>query len=71
MKVNELLKDFEIFITNEERKLLPKLQSVSLLSSFSERDQVVIENLIRKSVVIKIGHQNPKVVANEDIGRTR
>jgi hypothetical protein len=65
MKLNELLKTFEIYTTNEEKVVLEKLQYPRLLSNFSEHDQFVIEGLIRKSLVIKIGNQNPKVIANE------
>ncbi len=67
MKVTELIKYFGIFTTNEEEAVLDKLKLPSpvSLTSFSERDQVVIESLIRKSLVIKIGSINPKVIANE------
>jgi hypothetical protein len=65
MKINELVDGFEIFKTNEESALLDKLQQVSFLSSFSERDQFIIEGMVRKSLVIKIGTDNPRVIANE------
>jgi len=65
MKINELINTFEVFTTNEEKKMLSKLQNPAMLDSFSERDQYVIEGLIRKSLVIKIGNNNPKVIANE------
>ncbi len=65
MKVNEIISDFEIFVSNEERRVLENLTQVRPLSSFNERDQFTIEGLIRKSLVIKIGEQNPKVIAND------
>jgi hypothetical protein len=66
MKINELIKDFSIFITNEEKKLLTRLKENSkLLSEFTEHEQFVIEGMVRKSLVIKIGNTNPKVIANE------
>jgi hypothetical protein len=65
MKISELIGEFEIFTTNEERRMLSKLSSPAYLDSFSEREQVIIEGMIRKSLVIKIGSRNPKVVANE------
>lgn len=65
MKINEILKQFEIFITNEERELLKKMSHARLLSSYSERDRFIIEGMIRKSLVIKIGDKDPRVVANE------
>jgi hypothetical protein len=57
MKVNELIDNFEIFTTNEEGSLLERLGSEPLpLSSFTEHDQVIINNLIRKSVISKISN---------------
>jgi hypothetical protein len=65
MKLNELMKTFEIYTSNEERNMLKKLDYPRLLSSFSERDQFTIEGMIRKSLVIKIGDKDPKIIANE------
>lgn len=65
MKLNELLKSFEIYTSNEEKQILEKLDYPRRLDSFSERDQFTIEGLIRKSLVIKIGDTNPRVIANE------
>jgi|LauGreDrversion4_2_1035121.scaffolds.fasta_scaffold481498_2 hypothetical protein len=65
MKLNELVKSFEIYTSNEEKEILGKLDYPQYLSSFSERDQFTIEGLIRKSLVIKIGDFNPRVIANE------
>ena len=64
MKINELVRSFEIWTTNEERALLSRLLQPTLLSTLAERDKLVAENLIRKSLLIKIGDKNPKVVAN-------
>jgi hypothetical protein len=66
MRINELLGgSFDIWMSNEERTLLEKLKEPKLLSSLSEHDQVRIQPLIRKSLVIKIGMKDPKVVAND------
>lgn len=65
MKISELLQGFEIFTSREEEALLKKLSAPVYLSSFSEREQFVIEGLIRKSLVIKIGTENPRVISNE------
>lgn len=65
MKINEVIKTFEIYTSNEEQRLLNELTYVRPLSSFNERDQFTIEGLIRKSLVIKIGDKNPKVIAND------
>ena len=53
MKINELLGSFEIYSTNEEDQLLAKLENLTPLHSFPERQRFVIENLIKKSLVSK------------------
>lgn len=65
MKINELVGEFSVFTTIEEDRVLKELSNARALNSFSERDQFTIEGLIRKSLVIKIGENNPRVIANE------
>jgi len=65
MKVNEILGQFDIYMSNDEKKLIKELRYARPLHSFSEHDQFTIESLIRKSLVIKIGDTNPRVIANE------
>lgn len=65
MKINELLRSFEIYTTVEEQQLLTKLQKPTKLSSLPEREQQVAENMIRKSLLVKIGDKDPEVVINE------
>jgi hypothetical protein len=65
MKINELLGEFGIFTTNEEAAILAKLTTPVPLDTLTETERFRIEALIRKSLVIKIGHDNPKVVAND------
>jgi hypothetical protein len=54
MKLNELLQDFVIFQTNEESEVLERLEGIKAIETFSEREQAIIENLIRKSLVSKV-----------------
>ena len=65
MKINELISSFDIWTTNEEAKLLKKLSSPVRLTSLSEQDQFKVQAMIRKSLVTKIGMEDPMVVANE------
>jgi UDP-N-acetylglucosamine transferase subunit ALG13 len=66
MKINELISDFEIYISNEEATLLTRLQQTQPLDIFSEREQYIIETMIRKSIVTKIIKNNQiLVVSNE------
>jgi hypothetical protein len=66
MKLNELIKSFSIAMSNEEKALLDQIQGVQPLDSFTEREQVIIENLVRKSLVSKIHNKGSTLVmANE------
>jgi hypothetical protein len=65
MKINELLGEFGIYTTNEEGELLKKLQRPIKLRQLSEHDQFIVQGMIRKSLITKIGHNDPTVVANE------
>jgi hypothetical protein len=65
MKINELISSFEIWTTAEEAELLERLKNPVKLAALSEQDQFKVQGLIRKSLVTKIGMQNPSVVANE------
>jgi hypothetical protein len=65
MKFEELLNGFTIYTSIEEDNMLSKLQRPVFLNSFSEREQFIIEGMIRKSLVIKIGQTNPRVIVNE------
>jgi hypothetical protein len=66
MKINELISDFEIYVSNEESALLRRMQNIQPMESFTEREQFIIENMIRKSVVTKIVKNNQiLVVSNE------
>jgi hypothetical protein len=66
MKLNDLILDFEIATTNEEKQLLSKMKGLALLDSYPEREQVIIQNLIRKSLVSKVVREKHTfVVPNE------
>jgi len=65
MKINELISSFEIWTTNEEAELLKKLQKPTKISQLDEHDQFRVQAMIRKSLLTKIGHNDPSVVANE------
>ena len=66
MKLNELLTDFKIYVTNEERLVLETINGLSQLSTFNEREQVIINNLIRKSLISKVVYNNKIMVTRND-----
>lgn len=57
MKLNELLQDFTIYLNNEEKKFLDKYSKGCYVNTLTEHDQVIADNLIRKSVLNKVRHQ--------------
>jgi hypothetical protein len=66
MKLNELIKEFTVHVTNEENDLLDKINEPCYYESFTEREQFVIENLFRKSLLTKVHNKgNVMVVPNE------
>ena len=70
MKLNELIDSFEIFTTNAETLELSKLEGMVPFESLTERQQVIINNLIRKSLVSKIRSKDGVMVAKNEIGQS-
>jgi len=66
MKINELISNFEIYKTNEEAQLLEHINDPQLLSSFDEHDQVIINNLIRKSLISTYNKNGHVLVIRND-----
>ena len=66
MKINDLIGEFTIAMSNEEADVLKKLDNPLPLHSVPEREQFVIEGLSRKALVSKVHNNNMTlVVANE------
>lgn len=66
MKLNDLIKRFEIAVTNEEQELLDKIQKPEYIKNFQERERFVIENLVRKSLVSKVYYKGEVVIVPDD-----
>jgi hypothetical protein len=66
MKINELIQDFKIYMTNEEKSLYDQLDGTRAITEFNEREQVIMNNLIRKSLVSKIHYNNRVLVAKNE-----
>lgn len=60
MKIHQLVKD--IYMTNEEKDLLETFDTARPLGSFPEREQTIINNLIRKSIISKVQTQSGTIV---------
>lgn len=66
MKLKELFDTLEIWTTNEEAKILKKLEYPIKLSTLNEHDRIKVEYMVKKGLVNKTGFNNPTVVANEN-----
>ena len=66
MRLNELIQEFKIYMSNEEARVFDECKSLRPLRSFTERDQVIIEGLIRKSLVSKISKNGSIMVMAND-----
>lgn len=66
MKINELLDNLTIQVSNEESTVLEKLDRTMPLSLFTEREKFVIENLVKKSLVSKVVSNTQTVVVRND-----
>jgi hypothetical protein len=64
--MGDLLKSFTIAVTNEEQKLLDKIDSLKEVSAFSERERFILESLIRKSLVTKVKHEGRYLVTRNE-----
>ena len=67
MRLNELIKDFSIATSNEEKEVLEKCKELKYLNSFTEREKFIIENLIRKHLITKVKHNDTIMVLTNDL----
>ena len=65
MKITELVKS--IYMTNEEKDLLETFDSPQMLKVFPEREQTIINNLIRKSIISKVQHNGTIMVIRNEL----
>jgi len=66
MKINDLVGEFTVQTSNEEKEVLAKVQNPLPMNSFPEREQFVIDGLIRKALITKVNRNGMiVVVANE------
>lgn len=66
MKINELITNFTIQMSNEECAVYEKVTGIIPIAQFSERERFILENLIRKSMITKISKATGTwVVKNE------
>jgi len=67
MRVVEL---FTIYTSNEESAVLEKITDITPIENYTDREQIVIENLIRKSLVTRVKHGNSFLVVKNEYSTT-
>jgi hypothetical protein len=68
MKLNDIITEFEIFTSNEEKKLLDSINKPCYSETLSEREQTVANNLVRKSLLTKVNYKGSVVfIPNEKL----
>ena len=66
MKIIEIYNGITTQVSNEESDVLNRLTDIKPLISFTDREQFIIENLIRKALVTKVRNNGMvMVIANE------
>jgi len=67
MKLNELITSFSIALSNEENDVLNKIEGVTSLLTYEEREQYIIQNLIRKSLVTRLNRDGETYIVKNDM----
>lgn len=58
MKLNEFARSIPIWTNAEEAAMLKRISGPVMITAFEEREQAIIEGLIRKSLLIKVQGQH-------------
>jgi len=66
IELEETVFDLRMYLSNEEKQVLDRVEGIMPIESYTERDRVIIENLIRKSLVIKVPRQGSYVVLKNE-----
>ena len=66
MRIKEISDGTRIAISNEEKSVLDSIRDFSFMETFNEREQYIIENLIKKSLIVKIPRNNKAVLVKND-----
>jgi len=66
MRHDEIISQISIAVSNEEEEVMNRLYRPMPLHIFNERDQFIIENLVKKSLVSKTHKNNLVLVKAND-----
>lgn len=62
MKINELTRSLNVWTSNAEKHVLESIDAPILLNTFDEREKTVIEQLVRKNLLIIVNSKGSSYV---------
>ena len=62
MKCNQIISSVPIHLNNEEKQVMERIGDAEFTHSLSEREKQVANNLIRKSLLKKVKHNDSIMV---------
>jgi len=66
MKINDLIGEFRIQMSNEEAELLDRMSGPCYFNNLTEREQFVAQSLIRKSLLSKVNYNGSVVIVQNE-----
>ena len=66
MKICEIEDGTKIMVSNEEQSVMQKIKDFAMIESFNEREQYIIDSLIKKSLVTRVSRNNSYLVVKND-----
>ncbi len=64
MNFKQITNELRVQISLEEKKLLAKMDTLCDYEEFTERQQYVLDNLIRKDIIKKVLYQGKQYLVN-------
>ena len=58
MRLSDVVRSLDTWTNNEEKSLLCKISELRALDTFTPHEKVIIEGLVRKSLLIKVSSKD-------------
>ena len=66
MRICEIEDGTKIMVSNEEKSVMEKIQDFAMIETFNEREQYIIDTLVKKSLVARVSRNNSYLVVKND-----
>ena len=66
MKIRDFVNDWSIQVSNEEQMLLDRVKKAYYFDQLTEREKIIAENLIKKSIISKVDYNGSTVIITND-----